>query len=122
MTIQAEDASLNTVTVQIKALTINKKQMTLSTFRQLPAADVLVKVVNPTTKEIDWVLRPGAVLWGFVRYQVDKCYVTNYNVVWSYNGILYRDSGLRVDGYRDRNDIYWGKIKSFNLEQLFIAT
>lgn len=57
MSVEAKSALISTASVEIKTLTLNGKQMTLSVFRQLPRA----------------VPRDGVVgrLWGVVNYHPD---------------------------------------------------
>ena len=73
MEITIEKASLNTVSVELKIIQVNKKQMTLAVFRQLPEGH----------EEFD------SSLWGLVRYNV-KGGLTGTWLVFSKDGILYR--------------------------------
>lgn len=78
MKIIVQDAQLNTVNVEVKAITLNGKQMTLSVFRQLE----------------DKELNEDAVVWGRVNYHPDKkCSDTNrehVHVIWQDKGTLFR--------------------------------
>ncbi len=58
--IQAKDAAITTVSVEVKVITIGKKQMTLSVFRQLPKVDPRVWWEQAS--------RDQAIHWGTVNY------------------------------------------------------
>jgi hypothetical protein len=76
------EATVQTCTVQVKALTLGKKQMTLSVFRQLPDL------------HLEPHLRAGAEahLWGMVNYFWDGCGMRgeHLHIVWSDGRRLYR--------------------------------
>jgi hypothetical protein len=59
--ILATEATLSTLRVEIKALTVSGKQMTLAVFRQLPR-------MKTTTNDAE--LWPDASYWGIVRYAI----------------------------------------------------
>ena len=63
--INIEDAKVKTLTVQIMAITVSGKQMTLSTFRQLPERSIWSVAETP---ESAFAFR--GVPWGRVRYRV----------------------------------------------------
>ena len=75
--IQIEDAKLKTLTVEIKSLVINGKQMTLAVFRQLPEESIFDDEMN---------LR--GVPWGLVRYRIDGN--NNPHVLWQNDDVLFR--------------------------------
>lgn len=75
----ATEATLSTLKVEIKALTVSGKQMTLAVFRQLPVSEAL---------DGRWKLRQGVAYWGTVRYPIK-----DQGVEWAVieqSGILYR--------------------------------
>ena len=78
--IETKQASLDTMSVTIKALHVNGKQMTLAVFRQLP----MICPYNDNGKPIE------ADFWGLVRYQIKEDGDTW--IVLSTNGILYRST------------------------------
>jgi hypothetical protein len=87
--ILATEATLSTLKVEIKALTVSGKQMTLAVFRQLPTTAALAR---------DWKLRQGVAYWGIVRYTVK-----DEGDIWAVverNGKLYR-ARLTADFHHD---------------------
>jgi len=80
--IQIRDVSLKTCSVEVKSLTLNGKQMTLSVFRQLYRWHFF----DRETLEIP----AGAVPWGLINY-FWKDVEGRFHVVFSLNGHLYRD-------------------------------
>jgi hypothetical protein len=58
-----QNATITTATIQVQALTIGKKQVTLAVFRQLEAEDII--------KPLDANLAGEP--WGRVNYHPDKC-------------------------------------------------
>jgi hypothetical protein len=58
--IHVEDASLSTVSIEVKVLRIGKKQMTLAVFRQLPKRELIDEAGNIV-----------GVPWGHVNYHQD---------------------------------------------------
>jgi len=69
--ISTSEATIQTASIEIKALTLNNKQMTLAVFRQLPEQEV---------EETD-------VHWGLVRYTIGE---KDLWLVFSREGKLYR--------------------------------
>lgn len=65
--IDVQEATINTVSVEIRTLTISRKQVTLAVFRQLPMLDIIEDY------GIEVGLREGAVPWGTVNYHWDVC-------------------------------------------------
>jgi hypothetical protein len=57
MTIDVNHAALHTATVELKMITVNQRQMTLSVFRQIPEKQL-----------IDGALKLNGVPWGWVNY------------------------------------------------------
>lgn len=78
--INISDVKLKSLSVEIKALTVNGKQMTLAVFRQLPARELW-----------DKQFKLLGIPWGRVRYfwgEDKDC--TGFQVVWQDADILYR--------------------------------
>lgn len=107
-TIQAHEAAISTVTVEIKTLMVSNRQMTQSIFRQLdegwPWDDPLFGI-------------EGAELWGRVNYHFGPCchgFELHINAVFSAESRLYR-----CTVYADQNPREWAEAHS--LPQLFIA-
>ena len=69
-----QNATVTTATIQVQALTIGKKQVTLAVFRQLEDEDII--------KPLDASL--GGEPWGRVNYHPDKCadQKEHIHVVW----------------------------------------
>jgi hypothetical protein len=90
MDVETKDVSLKTLSVTIRAIQINGKQMTLSVFKQLPQRGY--------SKEDE--------VWGFVRYE-HKSYDSNgafYGDCWlvaSKDGVLYRERRFEEDFSED---------------------
>lgn len=78
MNVETKSASIETLSVQILALHVDGKQMTLSVFRQLPIAKVFMADGNPH----------AASCWGLVRYSIK--HEGDLWLVVSYSGRLYR--------------------------------
>lgn len=55
--VKVEEATLNTVSVEVKTLSINNKQMTLAVFRQL-------REINPLKQDGSW----DGIPWGSINY------------------------------------------------------
>ena len=103
--IQAADATIRTTEVSIRCLVIGKKQLTLSTFRQIPSSSILDSDGNSRGK-----------MWGRVNYAWKGCDYGkpghgrddgHYHVVWQSNDRLMRDCVRSRDytklGYRSGN-------------------
>jgi len=65
------DVSINTISIQIKAITVGNRQMTLSIFRQ-------IKEESPIDDK--FVLK--GLLWGTVNYFPEHDELTHYHVLW----------------------------------------
>jgi hypothetical protein len=95
MKLQAHQATIQTASVQIKALTIRKKQVTLSTFRQLDVQEI-IDLQN---------LEMRGLPWGRINYHSDKCEKTpndHYHILWQKDNNLFRDKVSFEDpGERD---------------------
>ena len=76
--VETKNASIDTLSVTIRALHVSAKQMTLAVFRQLPVADAYNE--DGTLAELEH--------WGIVRYQVKD--EGDLWVVASKDGVLYR--------------------------------
>lgn len=78
-----QNASITTVAVEVKALTISGKQVTLSVFRQLPEEPLLAD---------DCTL--NGLPWGVVNYHPDKCAdaADHRHVVWQRDDQLLRSA------------------------------
>lgn len=87
------EVAINTFTVEIKALLVGKKQMTLSVFRQLPRKEIIC--INKQSRNLDLLGSP----WGTVNY-FWGCgrYGKHIHVVWSdTDGNLYRACVSKVE-------------------------
>ena len=84
MLIKVKDASVKTVAVEIRTLTISNKQVTLALFRQIKEESVL-----------DWDTGGlCGIPWGTVNYHVgcdDDAYSGHIHVVWQKGDELRRD-------------------------------
>lgn len=80
--VNIEDAKVKTLTVELKALTVSGKQMTLSTFRQLPVEDIWT----------DWPEDPGfrGIPWGRVLYFWGGQIPRGFHLVWQDADELFR--------------------------------
>ena len=101
-TVHVEEASLKTCSVEVKALVINKKQMTLSVFRQLPRKHII---------------EPGVGLrgepWGLVNYFWDGCgggEGKHLHVVWQDGSQLCRSCVRPVQWFDDNEDAVFGDV------------
>lgn len=83
--VSKDHAIIHKMTVEIKALTIGKKQVTQSVFRQLPERDVWDILEH--FEEGDYLKIYGQI-WGYVRYQ------------WKGSGNLYGEWIVWTDGKR----------------------
>jgi hypothetical protein len=100
--VKVSDATLNTITVSLTALTVNNKQMTLSVFRQLPRMsnwlDIDAQGTLIRAKEL-------GVLWGLVRYPCEALFNPLTHgmhkpeewIVGAYSGELFRAPNLRAE-------------------------
>lgn len=78
MNVETKSASIETLSVQILALHVDGKQMTLSVFRQLPNGYVFMYDGTPHAGSC----------WGLVRYSIK--HEGDFWLVVSYSGRLYR--------------------------------
>jgi putative heme iron utilization protein len=99
--ILATEATLSTLRVEIKALAVSGKQMTLAVFRQLPQMD--------TTSAVE-ELWPDAAYWGTVRYTIKD--EGDLWAVIEQDGKLYRG---RIVNYGDRH--YYGSESNSELQE-----
>ncbi|MFB6550156.1 hypothetical protein [Streptomyces sp. NPDC056405] len=83
-----QNATITTATIQVQALTIGKKQVTLAVFRQLQEAALISD--NGTL-----IGEP----WGIVNYHPDKCAdaPAHLHVVWQHGDVLQR-SAVQMPG------------------------
>ncbi len=99
--ITTKEATIKTLSVEVRALTIGSKQVTLAVFRQLPAR----QIIDPKTGEL------RGVPWGRVNYHPGDCQgagPAHLHVVWQDAGELFRacvdpvpkhgEEGIYVDG------------------------
>jgi hypothetical protein len=86
--IETQSASIDTLSVTIRALHVNGKQMTLAVFRQMPIREET----------------PAAQLWGVVRYDIkDQGHLW---LVFSDNGALYRRALNIQKRYPSNYEVY----------------
>ncbi len=107
--VKTEDVSLKTLQVQIEALTINGKQVTLSMFRQIPARQL---EHNQSEKKI------MGTLWGHVNYHWGKQSTDNLHVLWQEGDRLYR---CLICPYGFKDECKYIEDELTALPQLFIA-
>lgn len=82
MNLEISRAELKTLSVEIKALTVSGKQMSLSVFRQLDQAGWLSLITGAE----------GGTLWGRVEYFWDECKKSDHlHIVWQEGNSLFRD-------------------------------
>lgn len=83
MKIDSNLAILKTAQVEIKALTVSGKQITLAVFRQLDKSSV----IDIETKKLN------GVIWGRVNYHPDKCSndPEHIHIIWQKGNFLFRD-------------------------------
>jgi hypothetical protein len=120
-----QQAEIHTATVSIRTLTINRKQMTLATFRQLLEADL----ISGRTGEF------RGSPWGVVNYCPDKTKCARFDqcehlhVIWQFGDDLLRATIAHPEWYEivcrrhppiDALWQRWADLK--DLPQLFIAT
>ncbi|MEU0035509.1 hypothetical protein [Streptomyces sp. NPDC006333] len=100
-----QNASITTVAVEVQALTISGKQVTLSVFRQLQEESVVAH---------DGTL--NGVPWGYVNYHPDKCSddAAHWHIVWQQGAELRRS---RVD-----REPRWKLVDSLEADQLLNAS
>lgn len=77
--VKIEDVKLQSLQVNISAMTVNGKQMTLSLFRQLPEACPL-----------GFEFQARGKLWGYVRYSWGDQAKDAIHIVWQGGDSLYR--------------------------------
>ena len=88
MKILAHQATIKTAAVEIRALIVSGKQVTLAVFRQLDDEDLIV------WHEGEFVL--AGIPWGRVNYHPDQCNATNhFHVVWQKEDQLLRSYILK---------------------------
>lgn len=91
--LKVEDVTVNTAVITVQVMKLDRRQVTMAVFRQLPEVD-------PLTAEGEWFGRP----WGLVRYCPGKeCRrggpesVSHDHLVLEKDGVLYR-AALRAPG------------------------
>jgi len=92
--ILATEATLQTLQVEIKALTVKGKQMTLAVFRQLPQTQAY---------GVDAAMRQGASYWGRVNYKIKD--EDDAWFVMEMDDILYRCPGSAPFSVDHENDL-----------------
>ncbi len=83
-----ENAEIRQMAVTVNVMSVNKKQMTLSVFRQLPCVNFIISESGYLDEDF--------LLWGIVRYSFDNI---NVWAVGSCDGELYRSS-INYQRYR----------------------
>lgn len=78
--INIEDVSLKTMSVEIRAITVNNKQMTMGVFRQIPYNDIL------DYKTMELRGKP----WGVVEYYWGDHNKADIHILWQAGNVLYR--------------------------------
>ena len=76
--IQKNEAQLATLSIDIQAIRVNGKRMTLAAFKQLKEGDYLDEE------------KPSCKRWGMVDYKIDRDSSVKHWVVYSLDGTLYR--------------------------------
>ena|SRR5258706_5945878 len=112
MHLSVHEATVHTVTVQIRTLTIGPKQMTLAVFRQL-IDEILLAYVGAELRGTPW---------GTVNYHPDKMcddLGQHFHVVWQKGDELRKDTFCRSELRHPAGDAIWKQLEE--LPQLFIA-
>jgi hypothetical protein len=92
--ITVQDASVKTMTVEIKSMVVSGKQMTLAVFRQLPLRELIV--AKEDADDPDQMLPAlDGVPWGLVNYYWKDLDPNALHIVWERDGILYRSLTTR---------------------------
>ena len=94
-TLSVKSALLKTATIEIQALSVNARQMTLAVFRQLDYKDLI-------DLEAD-LPRLNGMPWGRVNYHPDKCNDgdEHLHIVWQRDHFLYRAKVHLLVGHPD---------------------
>ncbi len=98
--ITACEASVKTVTVEVKALKVDKKQFTIAMFKQLPYRYPFDDAGNLLGN-----------VWGYVNYHWSGCAAVDYwgyehahaNVIWQCGDELYW-ANLYIPSFRSKNE------------------
>lgn len=114
-TVHVEQAQIRTARVEIRALTIDKRQVTLALFRQLPEREVI---------DFDTGTLRGPV-WGHVNYCPRDCdavrefgrHAPHLHIIWQDGNELVRDA----PAWQEFHD-HPGWAELIDAPQLFIAT
>jgi hypothetical protein len=80
LAIEAKRVTLQTAMVSLQMLTIDKRKVTLSLFRQFPES----QIIDPETMKL------CGTPWGLVNYYFGDCRADHLHVVWEDEGRLYR--------------------------------
>lgn len=115
-------ASISTATIEVKAIRVSGKQMTLAVFKQLPRRSILDSMTGELIGDP----------WGTVNYYWDYCCLavngapgSHFHIIWTDGEVLYRDGifsswlGRCGERARDRWDENVDTLRQ--LDQLFIA-
>lgn len=89
VSISIKEASIKTLGVAIKILTINSKQVTLAVFRQLMESPLIA----PESAELN------GIVWGRVNYFWGPCRPNHLHIVWQKEEGLFRDCTYSHSNY-----------------------
>lgn len=104
--IETKAASLDTLSVTIKALHVNSKQMTLAVFRQLPIAEAY---------KDDGTLNTDLTHWGIVRYNIKD--ESPSWIVASKDGRLFRCATKEFRKWDEETDYFERRLQTLILQQ-----
>ena len=103
--INGTDVSIDDMVISIKALHVNKKQMTISVFNQLPEIQIKIEDIQNSTSK----------LWGYVTHN------TKNWVVLSKDRVLYKSDSILGWVETEKTFRYMTEEIIKTLPQLFIA-
>lgn len=105
--LDAEDATISTATISIKAIQVGKRQMTQSVFRQLPVA--------PLVDEVNVCLL--GIPWGWVNYHWGDIHESFTQFIFQVGSRLHRNA-FRIRTHERHADYDWAPIpvKGFHRE------
>jgi hypothetical protein len=106
------EAVVKTVQVEIKALTLNGKQMTLSVFRQLEHDPLINIIYEDTNYYLQLLGKP----WGKVNYHAHCLLYEHLHVIWQKNNELKQSTVYSPDAikkYLGQDKIRYSEMNNF---------
>lgn len=109
MKLNASEVKLKTAQVEIKALTVSGKQVTLAVFRQLEEKEL----VDYNTNQLN------GIVWGKINYHPNKCAhdAEHLHLIWQSGDSIFRGAVYRQIESSDEQDCLEQQIE--NLKELF---